>query len=158
MERSRRVGELMLREIVTAPSGTTLSDAEDLVRSARLRHLVVVDNGIVVGLVSHREVLDLCLATLREELGADSANILASITIERLVRKEPVTIAPAGSLETAASRMLALGIGCLPVAIPTARGPRLVGLVTEAGLLRAAYLPAPPGRSEQTATAPGSLS
>jgi acetoin utilization protein AcuB len=147
----------MLREIVTAPSGTTLSDAEGLVRSARLRHLVIVDNGIVVGLLSHREVLDLCLAKLREEVGADSANILASTTIEQLVREEPVTIAPAGLLETAASRMLAFGIGCLPVAIPTTRGPRLVGLVTEAGLLRAAYLPAPPGGSEQTASARGAL-
>jgi CBS domain-containing membrane protein len=141
---ARRVGEVMLRDVVTAPRGATLSDAEGLMRSARLRHLVVVENGIVVGLVSHRELLDASLARLREGLGPDGSDPLGTITIEHLVRGEPLTIAPEGSLEAAARRMLALRVGCLPVTTPSPRGPRLVGLVTEAGLLRAAYLPVPP--------------
>ena len=43
--------------------------------------------------------------------------------------------------------MLRLQIGCLPVVEATPEGPRLVGLLTESDLLRAAYLPpldAPP--------------
>jgi len=137
-----RVEELMRRHMVTAPPGISLSDAEVLVRSARLRHLVVVEDEILVGLVSHRELLDSCFATLRERPGPGGADSLSSITIGHLLRTEPVTITPEASLAVAASRMLALRIGCLPVAIPSPRGPRLVGLVTEADLLRAAYLPA----------------
>ena len=139
-----RVEELMRRHMVTAPPGISLSAAEVLVRSARLRHLVVVEDGILVGLVSHRELLDGCFAALRERPGPGGADGLSSITIGHLIRSEPVTITPEASLEAAASRMLALRIGCLPVATPSPRGPRLEGLITEAGLLRAAYLPSPP--------------
>ncbi|HTF34419.1 MAG TPA: CBS domain-containing protein [Myxococcota bacterium] len=133
----------MLRDVVTAPRGATLSDAERLMRSARLRHLVIVENGVVVGLVSHRELLDASLARLREGLGAGAADALGTLTIEPLVRTE-ITIPPESSLEAAATRMLALRLGCLPVTTHSPRGPRLVGLVTEANLLRVAYLPPPP--------------
>jgi CBS domain-containing protein len=133
---------MMLRDVVTTPRGASLRDAEALLRSARLRHLVVVENGIVVGLVSHRELLDASLARLRQGLGAGAADALG--TIEHLVRADPLTIGQESSLEAAASRMLALRVGCLPVTTPSPRGPRLVGVVTEAGLLRAAYLPVPP--------------
>jgi CBS domain-containing protein len=143
VERPERVEEFMLRNLVTAPPGMTLSDAEVLVRSARLRHLVVVEEGILVGLVSHRELLDRSLRSLRETRGPNGADSLSSITIDDLVRTEVVTITPEASLEAAASRMLALRIGCLPVAISSPRGLRLVGLLNEAGLLGAAYVPAP---------------
>ena len=142
---ARRVGQVMLRDVVTALRGMSLSEAERLMRSGQLRHLVVVEEGIVVGLVSHREVLGAWLATLREKLGEGGAEVLSTTTIEHLVHTEPLIISPEGSLEAAASRMLALRVGCLPVATRSAGGPRLVGLVTEAGLLRAAYLPKPPG-------------
>ena len=143
VKRPRRVEDLMRRDIVTAPPGITLGDAEVLVRSARLRHLLVVEDGIVVGLISHRDLLDRSLAALPEALQSNSTDVSNSIPIKDLIRTEPVTITPEASLETAAIRMLALRIGCLPVAIPSPRGPRLLGLVTEADLLRAAYMAAP---------------
>lgn len=140
--RNRLVGEVMLREVVTARRGATLSQVEGLMHAARLRHLLVVENGIVVGLLSHRAILEASMAALRENVEATAR--LSTATIDPLVHEDPLTIGPEGSLETAASRMLALRLGCLPVTTPSAHGPRLEGLITEAGLLRAAYLPAPP--------------
>jgi acetoin utilization protein AcuB len=138
-----RVVEVMLRDVVTASPATTLGQAHGLMRSARLRHLLVVENGILLGLVSHRDVLEASVATLRESLSV-AEDPLSSVTIEGLLRGEPSTIAPEASLEDAARRMLALRLGCLPVTSPCPQGQRLEGLVTEAGLLRAAYLPGPP--------------
>ena len=43
------------------------------------------------------------------------------------------------SLPAAASRICHLNIGCLSVMESTPRGPRLLGVVTESDLLRAAY-------------------
>ncbi len=120
VKRPRRVEELMLRNFVTVSPGTTLIEAEAVVRSAPLRHLLVVQGGIVIGLVPHRELLDEFLAASHGLGGADR---LRSITIERLVRTDPVTIGPEASLEVAASRMLALRVGCLPVAILSPNGP-----------------------------------
>jgi acetoin utilization protein AcuB len=140
----RKVAEVMLRDLVTASRGATLDQAEGLMRFGRLRHLLVVEGQTVLGLVSHHAVLEASLATLREKLPGGGADLLSAVTIEGLVRGEPLTIAPESSLEAAASRMLALRLGCLPVTTPSARGPRLEGLITEAALLRAAYLPGLP--------------
>ena len=133
----------MLRDLVTASPATTLGQAHGLMRSACLRHLLVVENGILIGLVSHRDVLEASVATLRNGVPA-AEDPLSTVTIEGLVRGEPSTIAPDASLEDAARRMLALRLGCLPVTSPCPQGQRLEGLVTEASLLRAAYLPGPP--------------
>lgn len=141
---ARQVADVMLRQIVTASRAATLSEAQGLMRAARLRHLLVVEDGIVVGLVSQRELLEASLANLRESLRVGGADLLGEMTIDHLVRQDPLTIPPECSLESAASRMLALRIGCLPVTTPSPRGPRFEGLITEAGLLRAAYLPPPP--------------
>jgi len=138
-----RAEQVMLRQVITAPPSASLLEVDGLFRAARLRHLVVVEDGIVVGLVSHRELLDAYCAALRKGTGGDGA-FLEGTTLAQLMHAEPATSPPEGSLITAASRMLALRIGCLPVAIASPRGPRLVGLLTEAGLLRAAYLPAAP--------------
>jgi acetoin utilization protein AcuB len=134
----------MLRQLITAPPSASLREADGLFRAARLRHLVVVEDGIVVGLVSHREFLEAYCAALRNG-GRDTGAFLEDTTLEQLMHAQPATSPPEGSLVAAASQMLALRIGCLPVAIASPRGPRLVGLLTEAGLLRAAYLPATPG-------------
>lgn len=142
-ERPRRVEQVMLRDMITAPLGATLSEAEDLVRFARLRHLVVVEDGVVVGLVSHRDLLEAHLAQLRDGLGTASDESVRTTIIDNLVRSGPATIAPDALLEEAANRMLALRIGCLPVTTPSLSGPQLVGIVTEAALLRAAYGPGP---------------
>lgn len=141
---NRLVGEVMLRDVVTTPRAATLSQVQGLMQAAGLRHLLVVENGIVVGLVSHRAILEASLTALRESVSARGVERLSTTTIERLVHEDPLTIDPESSLETAARRMLALRMGCLPVTTPGPGGPRLQGLITEAGLLRAAYLPAPP--------------
>ena len=51
----------------------------------------------------------------------------------------PYVVTPETPLRVAASRMARLGIGCLPVVEPGEHGGRLVGLVTESDLLRAAF-------------------
>jgi len=137
------VEALMLRDFVTAPRATTVGQARGLLRSARLRHLLVVEDGILVGLVSHRDVLEASVAALCRYFPGEE-DPLSAVTIESLLRGEPSTIAREASLEDAASRMLALRLGCLPVTSRCPQGQRLEGLVTEAGLLRAAYLPRPP--------------
>jgi len=105
-------------------------------RMARLRHVPVVRSGILVGVLSYRDLADAFLDAGRTG-PADS--FLRATPVSGLVRGAPVTIAPGESLAEAVDRMLALRLGCLPVAVPTDGGPRLVGLLTESDLLRAAY-------------------
>jgi CBS domain-containing protein len=53
---STRVVDIMTTEVVTVPVATTIGDAAAKMAEADVRHLVVLDHGTVVGVVSSRDV------------------------------------------------------------------------------------------------------
>jgi CBS domain-containing protein len=136
------VAALMRRHFVSVGPADTLLDADRIMRLARIRHLPVVESGRLVGVLSHRDVLDASIARL-EHRDAGAADHLRGIAIAEVMRREPYTAFESTTLGDAARRMLRLKIGCLPVVRqgPGPDGPQLIGLITESDLLRAAYAP-----------------
>jgi acetoin utilization protein AcuB len=112
---------------------TSLDEVEQLMRRERVRHVPVVEGEHLVGLVSEREILDALLASPTCDP--------ASVPVERVMRRDPWTAIEATTLREAARRMLRYRIGCLPIVAPGDRGPILIGMLSEADLLRAAYRP-----------------
>lgn len=56
---TRPVSELMTKEnLITAPEGTTLEEAEEMIRKFRVEKLPVVDNaGRLIGLITYRDII-----------------------------------------------------------------------------------------------------
>jgi len=100
-------------------------------RARKLRHLVVVRAGTVVGMLSDRDLAGLLGGKLRVDRDVSTA-----------MSRGVATIAPEDSVEDAARTMRRKKIGALPVV----RGGELVGIVTASdrlGLLAGA----PKGRA-----------
>jgi CBS domain-containing membrane protein len=135
------VGSLMRKHFVSAAPSESLLDADRIMRLARIRHLPVVESGRLVGVLSHRDVLDASIARLERRDGAERAEHLRGITIADVMHREPYTAVESTTLGEAARRMLRLKIGFLPVVRQAPNGHQLIGLVTESDLLRAAYAP-----------------
>jgi CBS domain-containing membrane protein len=134
----RRVSEIMESEIVTLGASDRLDLADDVMRLGHVRHIPVLDDGRVVGIVTHR---DLLAASLSKTLSFDPAHrrtFLHSVDVGEVMTRDVATVAPDATLDEAAALLLGRRIGCLPVAKPDGT---LVGLVTETDLLRAAFLP-----------------
>jgi CBS domain-containing membrane protein len=142
------VGTLVRRNFVSVGPHDTVLDADRIMRLARIRHLPVVESGRLVGLLSHRDVLDASIARLEKCDGVERADHLRGIAISEVMRRDPYTVTEATALGEAAQHMLRLKIGCLPVVRPGPGGEELVGLVTESDLLRAAYAPEFDGASD----------
>jgi IMP dehydrogenase len=55
----RKVSEVMTRDnLITAPQGTTLEQAEEIIRKHKVEKLPVVDdNGLLVGLITYRDII-----------------------------------------------------------------------------------------------------
>ena len=119
------VGDLMTRDLVTLAEDHDLALADNLLRLGRIRHLPVVREEALVGLVTH---LDLVRALANRTRPA-----ARSILARDIMVREVVTATPELSVGTAARRMLEHRIGCLPVV--EGRG-RLVGILTDADILR----------------------
>lgn len=64
----RRVRDLMMREVVTCRPDASMSEAEKLMAQHHIRHLPVVDDAKVVGILSIRDVMAWRLRDSREEV------------------------------------------------------------------------------------------
>jgi CBS domain-containing protein len=139
VKRAECVGAVMRRDFVTVRSDERLSEAISIMRMGRLRHLLVQRDGRLVGVLTYRDLQDREL----ERLGAGGAAALPAqgfdVAVEEAMLDSPYVVNPDTPLRVAAARMTQLGVGCLPVVEVADGDGRLVGLVTEADLLRAAY-------------------
>jgi CBS domain-containing protein len=130
------VERIMRQHFVAGDPEEPLHSALETMRLARLRHLLVSREERLLGIVSYRELLETLLA--ERPTGAADPRRLGDV-----MTPSPSFVTPRTPLAQAAERMTRYGIGCLPVLSPPASGAaeqgRLVGIVTEADLLRAAY-------------------
>src|SRR4051812_34758502 len=104
----------MTRDVITASPETSLAGALDITRNHRIRHLPIVDNGRLVGLISDR---DLRLAT-PPVWAADHTELLQALktrTVGEHMVSNIISIAPDAPIEEAAQLMYSNRIGCLPV-------------------------------------------
>jgi acetoin utilization protein AcuB len=111
----------MTRDVVTVPSAATVADALDTLNLHTIRHLPVLDDGRVVGILSDRDLR-------RAMTGRPDETTVADV-----LTADPVTVGPDDRVETAARLLVEHDVGCVPVVA----GGRLVGIVTASDLLRA---------------------
>jgi CBS domain-containing protein len=125
----KTVGELMTRELVTLKETQNLAMADELLRLNRIRHLPVVREGKLVGLVTHRDLLKAtglkCPDPVKQPLWAAD-----------IMNRDVRTVRPDTSLREAVKVMLDNKFGCLPV---VGEAGNLLGILTEADLVRYAH-------------------
>jgi len=123
--------------VVTLTRGQSVPFARELMAMKRLRHLPVVDeDGLLLGLVTHRDLLAAAISSLAPLSEAERAELQFTIPVARAMREYVWTISPDAPADAAARLMLDHQIGCLPVT----EGRRLVGIITEADLVEAAAI------------------
>ena len=138
MSRANPVSEIMRREFVSLDREDTLDFAGDVMSLGQIRHLPVLDEGRLVGVVSQRDLLANSLSKLLENDAGRQRRFLRTARVTEVMNCEPITVSPETPTEEAARLMLRHRIGCLPVLDSTGTP---VGLLTETDLLRAAYSP-----------------
>src|SRR5688572_12131460 len=124
----------MTSNVITASPETTLADALKLTRGNRIRHLPVVENNKLVGIVTDRD-LRLAMPPIWAS-DTDHAllrDALVTKQVEEVMVTEIITTSPTTPIEDAARKLYEHRIGCLPVM----EGEELVGIITETDLLRA---------------------
>ena len=137
MAQPQSVGEIMRREFVSLQASDHLDFVEDVMSLGRIRHLPVVDNGKLVGIVSHRDLLANSLSRAIDFDAKDRRTFLRSVDVSEAMSRNVITVQRQTPIDEAARLMLRHRVGCLPV-VNEDGAP--IGLVTETDLIRAAYL------------------
>ncbi len=121
--------QIMKRNIITIQPDDTLSTALQTINEHRIRHLPVIKDQMLVGIVSDRDLRDVCPSRLVNE---DQDQLLQNTLIRDIMHKNVITAHPLDFVEDAASVFYEFRIGCLPII----QKGKLVGIVTESDVLR----------------------
>ena len=119
------VRDWMTHPPVSAPPDAPIRTALRLMRTAEVRHLLVMDGDRLTGVVSNRDV--------RRLLEDASLPARLSEPVSRIMTEGPVTVAPETGVTVAARLLLEARIGALPVR----DGDQIVGIFTKSDALEA---------------------
>ncbi|WP_027416836.1 acetoin utilization AcuB family protein [Aneurinibacillus terranovensis] len=123
------VEDIMKRNVITVESSDSIRLAMLKVDQNRIRHLPVIEDGQLVGILSDRDLRDACPSIIGETRTEDDQ--VMSTSVSSIMRKEVITCHPLDFVEEAALAMYDNHIGCLPVV----EGDRLQGIITETDIL-----------------------
>lgn len=127
-EWARRLGTVrdwMTRNPRTVPVEVSVGDVARVMRAEGIRHVIVLDAGAIVGIVSNRDV--------RGPLPGEASHVAPTAAITHVMSDSPVTVTADTPLADAARAMLDLRVGALPVTDDL----ELVGILTKSDALEA---------------------
>jgi acetoin utilization protein AcuB len=122
-----RIEDIMRKKLVTAKPTTTIGDALLLLRHNRIRHLPVLENEQLVGIVSDRDLRDALPSCL---IAHEDDDTIVKKPVSDIMHEQVITAHPLDFIEDAAVQIYEHKIGSLPVV----EGTRLVGMITESDL------------------------
>jgi acetoin utilization protein AcuB len=126
MQEPPRVREFMTTMPLTIDVRSSLSEARDTMSERSVRHLPVVNDGALVGIVSERDI------TLCEALGQNPAKV----DVEVAMRARVFTCGPEAHLHAVAEEMAAHKYGSA-VVVDVERPVKVLGVFTTIDALRA---------------------
>jgi acetoin utilization protein AcuB len=135
---SREETDMVVRELMT-PNPITVGldmpvlEARQLMFDQRIRHLLVVGDERLQGMVTDRDIR-LSLPSQATSLSVWEVNyLLARLTVGKVMSMKLITIGPDSEVADAARLLLKHRIGALPVV----DWGRVIGIVTETDIVRA---------------------
>lgn len=115
-----RVQDVMSRDVKTIGPEETADSAYEAMRARGFHHLVVVENGRMVGVLSDRDLG-----------GVRGVAAHKGQPVRALMTPSVVSVSPETPIRKVANLLRGRSIGCVPVV----EGERLVGIVTTSDLL-----------------------
>ena len=124
--------DVMTRDVLTLAPSDSLRSAVATVQRNRIRHIPIVEDSRLVGIVTDR---DIKRATPSVHGGAsqeDFNRALDELTLAQVMTRDPLCVHPNTSVKDAVSLLIDRKYGALPVV----EGEKLVGIVSDIDLLR----------------------
>ncbi|MDO6603699.1 CBS domain-containing protein [Arenibacter palladensis] len=132
MKKREPVSKIMTTDLVTINHTNSLLDAEKLFEKHKIRHIPVVSNKKIIGILS---LTDLLRISFVDTYGEDDSQVDTAVynmlSIEQVMVKDPVHIAPSLTIKEVAEILAKKEFHALPVV----ENGDLVGIVTTTDLL-----------------------
>jgi acetoin utilization protein AcuB len=128
-----RVGDIMSVSPVTITPSTSVHEAQALMQQRKIRHLPVLQDGRLVGMISDRDIRLVLPSPATSLTVWEIRHLLEKLTVGEVMTYFVMTTAPDCPVTEAVGRMLGHKVGALPVV----EDHQVVGILTRTDILRA---------------------
>ena len=126
-----QLSEIMNRDLITVDKQASLRRARRILDQHRIRHLLVVDDKRLVGIVTDRDLRQAAPSSKSPLTINERQEFMDELKVLEVMSRKLITASSTTTIREAAKVMVSEKIGCLPVV----DGNQLVGIVTQADLL-----------------------
>lgn len=128
------VREVMTEDVVTVPVTATLGDVMDTMLACDVRHVPVVEDGALRGMVSDRDVRSVAVPT-RDSADRRRLRVDLAMSVTDVMQSDIISVSPEDDLTEVVDLMIDYKVGAVPV---SGDGERLLGIVSYIDVLRVA--------------------
>ncbi|MEW4923680.1 CBS domain-containing protein [Algibacter sp. 2305UL17-15] len=133
MIRKAPISMIMTHNVITLKKDDNLEKAEHLFKHHRIRHIPVVNENVVIGMLSYTDLLRLSFGDLTDntEKGTDVL-VYNMFTINQVMNRRVVSVSSSSSIKEVAEILATKEFHALPVV----DNNKLVGIVTTTDLIK----------------------
>lgn len=128
--------DIMTREPLTVEETTSAADALDVLSESQIRHLPVVRNGELIGMLSDRDLRELGVALARDVESFEALRARLGTKVHEIMNHNIVSVESGAPVSEVVDLLLEERIGAVPVVEPGTM--HLVGIVSYVDVLRVA--------------------
>jgi predicted transcriptional regulator len=123
----------MTKKVVTLNVNDDLTQAEILFKKHKIRHIPVVSNQTIVGMLSYTDLLRISFVdAVDDDAEIVDATVYNMFTVEQVMAKKLITVSPEATIKETAQILATNEFHALPVC----EGHLLVGIITTTDLIQ----------------------
>ncbi len=132
MRKNEPIRNLMTKEVITLTLSDSLYTAEKRLRVNHIRHIPVLEDGKLIGLISLSDLKRISFIDAYSREGTEDTPVYNMLSIKDMMIKDPITVTPDATIDQVAKEFASHEFHSLPVVDDE---KNLVGIVTTTDLL-----------------------
>lgn len=131
MKKNEPISSIMTREVITLSLKDSLYSAEKRMKTNHIRHMPVIDNDKLIGLISLSDLQRISFIDAYSKEGTEDTPVYNMLSIKDMMIKEPLTASPQTTILEVSKLLASKEFHSLPVV----DNEKLVGIITTTDLL-----------------------
>ncbi len=131
MKKREPISKIMTKDVITLTLNDSLLDAKNLFKKHQIRHIPVVENEKIVGMLSLTDLLRISFVDSYDDNESIDTTIYNILSISQVMANDPVNVSSVSIIKDVASLLATQEFHALPVV----DNEKLVGIITTTDLL-----------------------
>lgn len=110
-----KIKDIMSNNIFYIDINDSIAKAESLMNEENSRHIPVVENNKLIGILTHKKIMEYKLRELYKNTDGETDYEVKILDFEKLIKREPTVIYPEDSLKKVIEIMIKKEIDYIPV-------------------------------------------